>query len=309
MAEYGDDEIGELDQDDPDLQGTEQLEAFDHVLESFLDLKHRGELRTLGAHPYARGQLDSFRSGWGDRIGMAYGRGGQSSKTASPAVDDGAAASNGAWRGDGENEESASSSDEDEEAKIEQHPFLAGLREPRREDNWDAETILSTYSTTDNHPTTIRVRHKPKREQVYLDRTTGLPSGFIIPGSKAAAAANAADPPTGLAAATLNSAYGTARGASGRVDVIPEDADEEETDDADGARSGANLGAARRRGEAADEKRARKAAAKAGKAARRVEKKETKLAFKSEKFRQLETYARTAQIAATPLSGESMIHR
>jgi hypothetical protein len=29
----------------------------------------------LGAHPHARGQLESFRSGWGHRIGDAYGRG------------------------------------------------------------------------------------------------------------------------------------------------------------------------------------------------------------------------------------------
>ena len=27
---------------------------------------------------------------------------------------------------------------------------------------WDAETILSTYSTTDNHPSLIRVPRKPK---------------------------------------------------------------------------------------------------------------------------------------------------
>jgi protein LTV1 len=33
------------------------------------------------------------------------------------------------------------------------------LREEREQEQWDCETILTTYSTLDNHPSVIQVRH------------------------------------------------------------------------------------------------------------------------------------------------------
>ena len=151
---------------------------------------------------------------------------------------------------------------------------------------WDAETILSTYSTTDNHPSLIRVPRKPKSTSssaggnqgpslVQLDKRTGLPVGITLPGAKPRLAATA--------------------------EVAEEEGaeeDEDEDEDEDGA---ANAGAARQRGESAEEKRQRKQQAKEQKQARRHEKKTTKLAFTAEKSKQLETHARTKQLPACPL--------
>ena len=50
-----------------------------------------------------------------------------------------------------------------------------------KEEEWDAETILSTYTTTDNHPSLIRVARRPKAEHIRLDRKTGLPVGTVLP--------------------------------------------------------------------------------------------------------------------------------
>lgn len=33
------------------------------------------------------------------------------------------------------------------------------LREEREQEQWDCETILTTYSTLDNHPSVIQVRY------------------------------------------------------------------------------------------------------------------------------------------------------
>ena len=41
-------------------------------------------------------------------------------------------------------------------------------------EEWDAETILSTYTTTENHPSLIRVPPKP-RSVIALNARTGLP--------------------------------------------------------------------------------------------------------------------------------------
>ena len=41
-------------------------------------------------------------------------------------------------------------------------------------EEWDAETILSTYTTTENHPSLIRVPPKP-RSVIALNAHTGLP--------------------------------------------------------------------------------------------------------------------------------------
>jgi hypothetical protein len=77
--------------------------------------------------------------------------------------------------------------------------------------------------------------------------------------------------------------------------------DEEDEDEDEGEDGAANAGAARKRGESAEEKRQRKQQAKEQKQARRHEKKTTKLAFTAEKSKQLETHARTKQLPACPL--------
>jgi len=105
------------------------------------------------------------------------------------------------------------------------------------------------------------------------------------------------------AAAAVQRLLAAAAAASAAA-AIPEEGDE---GDEEGEAPRENLGEARPRDEAADDKRARKAAAKADKAARRAEKKETKLAFKTERSRQVETQQRTAQVPATSLSGDMAV--
>jgi len=52
---------------------------------------------------------------------------------------------------------------------------------------WDCESFLSTYSNLENHPGVIREKSK---KQIVLDKS-GMPKGFVNPGSKKAVAAAA----------------------------------------------------------------------------------------------------------------------
>jgi len=161
-------------------------------------------------------------------------------------------------------------SEGESEGDIEEHPFFDGLKEKPKEEEWDAETILSTYTTTDHHPTMIHAprRVRPKSKGVIqLDKKTGLPIDTMLPAQEERAAHAAA-----LAAAT---------GGGGAA------ADEGEGEDAfDEEFEQINLGEARAKGESAEDKKARKAAAKELQAERRRDKKGTKLAFKDERVNQ-----------------------
>ena len=211
--------------------------------------------------------FDAYRAGW--RGGGGGGGGGESSARPAGVAqggDDGPPAEYLRRVG------AADSDDEGEEGEVEGHPFFDVLRAPPKEAEWDAETILTTYTTTDNHPKMLRV---PKDKQIRLHPKSGLPVGVELPGSTAARDA--------AAAADASAAAGS-------------------DDDACEEAPGVNLGAARPQDESAAAKRERKQAAREEKAARRQQKKETKLAFKEERSAQLSTLHATKQIAATPLS-------
>lgn len=167
-------------------------------------------------------------------------------------------------------------SEAESDGSIEQHPFFDGLREKPKEERWDAETILSTYTTTENHPTTIRVARKPRpgKAAITLDPRTGLPTGTMLPAEEE-----------------------RRRGATGEE---CEDDDDDEGDDWGGP--AVNEGEARPRKENAEEKRQRKAAVKAAKAARRQDKKGTKQAFASERSAQVLIRHNTAQPSQIGLS-------
>ncbi|OQR80849.1 hypothetical protein ACHHYP_17111 [Achlya hypogyna] len=127
------------------------------------------------------------------------------------------------------------------------NPYLA----PRVEDQWDCETIVSTYSNLDNHPTLLREprREKPKKKKnpnhIILSSKTGMP---------------------------LN------------ISPIAEEAEE---DDAISRVGSIAPQLVRSRKETKEEKKERKLLAKAHKQERRLDKKETKMVFKDEKIRQL----------------------
>lgn len=189
-------------------------------------------------------------------------------KTDKKADGDAAGASDG---GDDDGESSDSS--------IEEHPFFDGLKEKPKEKEWDAETILSTYTTTEHHPTLIRTARRPKRGEaaIQLDPRTGLPVGTMLPAEEARRRAAGAGAQEG-------------------------GADDDDELEYYGAAEGVNLGAARDKKEAPEEKRARKAAAKAAKAERRVEKKGTKEAFREERALQKQVAHKTAQLPQQSLS-------
>ena len=61
--------------------------------------------------------------------------------------------------------------------------MLICLQKPK-EQEWDAETILSTYTTTDNHPHLVKVIRRPKDERIRLHARTGLPVGIALPAAE-----------------------------------------------------------------------------------------------------------------------------
>ncbi|KAG0246539.1 hypothetical protein BG011_002392 [Mortierella polycephala] len=137
-------------------------------------------------------------------------------------------------------------------------------RAERMRDNWDVQTILSTYSNLENHPGMIK---EQTRRRIHIDPKTGMPIVTEKLSKKAlqrqkeiAAAAEAAE-----------------RGSDGEEDDEEEDDDEFEAE---------NLGVKRNKGETKEEKKARKDAIKQEKKDRRETKKMTKAAFASEKSRQ-----------------------
>ena len=162
------------------------------------------------------------------------------------------------------------------DGSIYDHPFFDGLKEKPKEEQWDAETILSTYTTTDNHPTTMRMARKPRRGDaaITIDKRTGLPVGTMLPAEEE------------------RRRLAEAAGGDGSDDEA----------EGYGRSSGVNTGAARPKAEGAEEKRERKAAARAVKAERRQEKKGTKVAFQEERVAQVQLKMKTASLPATSLS-------
>ena len=164
---------------------------------------------------------------------------------------------------------------ESSDASIEDHPFFDGLKKRPNEQQWDAETILTTYTTRENHPTTLKIARKPKaRLTIGIDPRTGLPFGTRLPAEEERLRASS------VAAEAYDEGDGPECGHFG----------------------GANAGVARPKKEGAAEKRQRKAVARAAKAERRQEKKGTREAFREEKAVQLEARQKTATPSSTSLS-------
>lgn len=156
---------------------------------------------------------------------------------------------------------SSSSSDSEEEELVpytDTHHTLA---------RWDCETVLSTYTTTENLPSVIGLPPRPPRPTpITLDRRYGAPAGHLP--------ASASAVPPGLRPVLMAA-----------TDDVDSDADRD-GDAADGRSGGPPAGAPRPRKESADAKRARKAAVKAARRGRRAEKAAVRAAFAAEGGRQ-----------------------
>ncbi|KAG0347720.1 hypothetical protein BG004_007131 [Podila humilis] len=135
-------------------------------------------------------------------------------------------------------------------------------RAERMRDNWDVQTILSTYSNLDNHPGMIKEQN---RKRIHIDPKTGMP--VVTEKLSKKALQRRKEEEEAAAAAEAGS----------------DEEDEEEFDDEEEPE---NLGAKRNKAETKEEKKARKEAIKAEKKNRRETKKATKTAFASEKVRQ-----------------------
>jgi protein LTV1 len=160
--------------------------------------------------------------------------------------------------GGGEVERSAAADDDDEEEEEEEEdrdvnwePIEKSFEylKPQEREQWDCETVLSTYTTTDNHPTTLSLPRRmggratmEKPRQIELSRKTGLPLGVLRE----------------------------------RNELQEEHSGDEEEEDLPRV----NEGVARKKSETAEERRQRKAEIKAQRREQREAKKATKGAFK-----------------------------
>ncbi|KAF9531854.1 Low temperature viability protein-domain-containing protein [Crepidotus variabilis] len=117
------------------------------------------------------------------------------------------------------------------------------------DEKWDCETILTTYTNSENHPRLIRARDSKPVPKIQLDKRTGLPSIMLKSDSQK----------------TLT-----------RVSFA---GDSEESDDHEISVSPHRQTVTRPRNESKEDKKARKAATKQEKQTRRTEKKITKEQF------------------------------
>ncbi len=146
-----------------------------------------------------------------------------------------------------------------------------------RGERWDCESVLSLRSNLENHPG--RIVEPQSRTggkggaRIELSRKTGMPV-LAAAGGRA-----------GVQGSPIAEEGEDGEGQEGEEDD-DSDALEEEEEEAQGAGNGPGVPLERRKGETAEERRARKAAVKEAKRAGRAAKKELKGLFKSEAAKQ-----------------------
>lgn len=245
--EYDDDQLGELEDDDPETRGKLELEGalldeivadFVHVQQEILDEEGKlgNPLRTGNRLAEVLEECERERAAEEDKEDELDGN-----ATDPVEEDDGVA---------------------ELEKMMERNAYLA----PREQERWDCETIVSTYSNLDNHPTVLReapLKKKKGKKKAAMDAISEAGSGVR---TSKIELSRKTGMPLGI--------FETAKKQKQRIE---EEEEHEERED---------LGRGRQKGESKEEKRARKAAIKLQKTQRRLEKKETKLAFKEEEQRQ-----------------------
>eukprot|EP00743_Colponemidia_sp_Colp-15_P004238 GILK01004572.1.p1 GENE.GILK01004572.1~~GILK01004572.1.p1 ORF type:complete len:537 (+),score=138.56 GILK01004572.1:57-1667(+) len=148
MQLYDDDEIGELDEDDPTARGNVDMSMFEDVLDDYIEthIKHKYE------HQPVSQMKDQVLK---ERL-----------------------------------LEAAQRYDAEDEVPVKQEYVVM---EEDGQEEWDAETILSTYSNLDNHPAVIGV--PPKR--IQLSKKLGIPLGVLDRKPDAIAEEDSADSDSG----------------------------------------------------------------------------------------------------------------
>lgn len=146
-------------------------------------------------------------------------------------------------------------------------------------DEWDCETIVSTYSNLENHPGLLKAPPSRRKKKPVAPPPEPIPEDNEGPATQIRLAAN------GFPVDYMPRREKAERGAEGDSDDEGEDDDELVDDE---WRSNIT-----RRGETAEEKKARKAAVKEGRRAARAAKKSAKTTFK----------AMSASTSAAPAAG------
>uniref|UniRef100_M4BW89 Protein LTV1 homolog n=1 Tax=Hyaloperonospora arabidopsidis (strain Emoy2) TaxID=559515 RepID=M4BW89_HYAAE len=245
--EYADEQLGELDEDDPETRGKETLdgELLDAVVEDYVFVQQElADAEGKLGNPLREGNrlkqvLETCEA---ERYAYEYDEGAETEEEEEP-------------------EDQAARTEREKKELQELYERNQYLQREEHE-TWDCETIVSTYSTLSNHPTVLReatTRRKKKKQpvlsstaeaedtrkqKVTLSRKTGMPLGVFE------------------AANSLNKA----------------ETSKQQTPQQESSR--------RPKGETKEQRRLRKAAVKMEKMTRRAEKKDTKLAFKEEEARQ-----------------------
>ncbi|TFY68604.1 hypothetical protein EVJ58_g912 [Rhodofomes roseus] len=153
---------------------------------------------------------------------------------------------------------------DDEDNNSEADDILMPLDVDEKQERWDCETILTTYSNLENHPRLIKARQDKPVRKIRLDPKTGLP---IVDGKQPHSRTTA------------------------------DSASESESEDDSRPR----VTISRPKDESKEDKQARKQAVKAERQQRRVDKKATKEQFSSEAKRQNRTLANKEKTKARKL--------
>ncbi|GLD94773.1 hypothetical protein PINS_up003397 [Pythium insidiosum] len=194
--EYDDDQVGELEEDDPETRGDVVLqgELLDTIVEDYANLRQEmlNDEGKLG-NPFRTGNRLKEILEECERERLAEEDAEDENDVASPELDNG----------------------EDVEQQLTEMFMRSAYLAPREREQWDVESIVSTYSNLDNHPTILRdddllkkKRNKKKKSdalstlseddlaaacrdksQIVLSKKTGMPIGIFEYQKEEAAAA------------------------------------------------------------------------------------------------------------------------
>ncbi|KAG6616504.1 uncharacterized protein IUM83_13015 [Phytophthora cinnamomi] len=245
--EYDDDQLGELEEDDPETRGKETLdgELLAAVVEDYAFVQQEladaeGKLgNPLRAGNRLKQVLEECEA---ERHAYEYDENAETEDEEEP-------------------EDSVARAEREEKELQELFERNQYLQREERE-QWDCETIVSTYSTLDNHPTVLREEGPTRRKKKKQPVIASIAEGVDIRKQKV----------------TLSRKTGMPLGVFETEAPVKSKPAKHKEQQPEASR--------RQKGETKEQKRTRKAAVKMEKMARRAEKKETKLAFKEEEARQ-----------------------
>eukprot|EP00602_Paraphysomonas_sp_CaronLab_P007295 CAMPEP_0185035276 /NCGR_PEP_ID=MMETSP1103-20130426/26359_1 /TAXON_ID=36769 /ORGANISM="Paraphysomonas bandaiensis, Strain Caron Lab Isolate" /LENGTH=513 /DNA_ID=CAMNT_0027572283 /DNA_START=227 /DNA_END=1768 /DNA_ORIENTATION=+ len=311
LEEYNDENIGDLEDEaeDEHMQGNIDLDGDNELLVAALDeflLEAEDEKLATGVSSYKKGSRaigedPSATSDDADQIDEAelVKRVQEFTIESTEAV-----------------EEDGSDADKDIEELMTCQEYL---REERVEEQWDCETILSTYSTLDNHPARIQKEVSNKKKKKRSKKADGTDdASSVMSGTSYAASSNhsyayqsaaffskgSLRTPTQTQKIVLGGKYMLPKEKKDKpkaktklepVQDIGEDSSEEEGSNSDVSGDEEEDQTSRRKREkpkplrkveTAEEKKLRKAKVKEERREKRANKKQLKAAFKSEEFRQ-----------------------